>query len=323
MSDARRDSWSQYWSSGALHSCVGSFTGNYDAAIGAFWTEVFAPLGADQRVLDVATGNGALPRLLLDLRADATQLPAVDAVDLAEIAPSWPSAYPQAVAARVRFHAGVAIESLPFDSASFDLAISQYGLEYTDLRRSVDEVLRVLRPGAAIALVVHHVESLPVRLGRAEMVEIEWLLQSGGLLQRARRLQPYLARLATPAGVASVQRDPDAAKARSQFNECMRELEVRAEGSAGADILRETQAAVGALMGGVTRIGMAAAQARLNEIRDGLRLAQLRQTELVAHALDARRIGELGARLAGGDPAAAHIGEVRVQGELFGWTLRV
>lgn len=318
----RRDSWSRYWAGGALHSCATSFEGNYDDAIGGFWRTVCASLSASERILDVATGNGALPRLLVDTLAPSARLPEIDAVDIADIAPPWLDGLAPEVVQRVRFHPRVAVEALPFADASFDLVISQYGLEYSDLERSVDELLRVMQPAARVALVLHHVDSLPVRLGRAEVLEIDWLLQPGGLLQRAKRLVPFMARLATPAGAASVQRDPDAAKVRSQYNEAMRELQQRAGSTEASDVLFETQAAVGELMQRVPSAGAAAAQAQLDGVREGLRLARLRQAELVAHALDATAVKQLGLRLAGHDSLRCDIGELRVRDLLFGWSLR-
>jgi SAM-dependent methyltransferase len=322
-SNERRDSWSRYWAGGALHSCTTSFEGNYDDAIGAFWRSVCATLRGGERVLDVATGNGALPRLLIDTLAAAGRLPAIDAVDLADIDPDWVRQLAPDIAQQVHFHARVAVESLPFADASFDLVISQYGLEYGDLGRSVGEVARVLRPGGAVALVLHHRDALPVRSGRAEVAHIDWLLASGGLIDRARRLLPFMARLATPAGVASVQRDPEAGKARIQLNDAMRALDSRARTESVPDLLYEIQSQVGELLGNTAGIGERAARARLQAIVDGMAQARLRQAELVEHALDRTGVERLAAGLSGCAPVRAEIDELRVRGELFGWSLRV
>ncbi|MCP5474848.1 MAG: class I SAM-dependent methyltransferase [Lysobacterales bacterium] len=319
--EQRRDSWSRYWQGGALHSCAGSFEGNYGDSIGAFWRSVFEPLKATDRVLDIATGNGALPRLLLDTRTTALGMPEVDAIDLAAIDPPWLRGCDTGVRERLRFHADIAAESLPFADASFDLVISQYGLEYSDLSLSVHELLRVLKPGASVALIVHHADSLPVRLGRAERVEIDGLLQSGGLIQRARRLLPFLARLGTPEGAASVQRDPEAAKARQRYNEAMRELQQRASGLAG-DFLGETQQALGQIVAATPVIGQRAAETQLQALVEHLNQSRLRQAELVAHALSADRLQSLGQQLAQRDGLALEIAEIRVREELFGWSLR-
>lgn len=321
--DARRDSWSRYWAGGALHSCATSFDGNYDDAIGTFWRGICAGLNGAERVLDVATGNGALPRLLVDNLAAEGRLPSVDAIDLAAIDPEWTQLLDPGVRQRIRFHAGVAIESLPFADATFDLVISQYGIEYSDLTRSLGEVARVLKPGGAVALVLHHQDSLPVRSGRAEIAHIDWLLSPGNLIDRARRLLPFLARLATPAGTASVQRDPDAAKARTRFNDAMRALESRAQTLPVPDLLFEAQAEVGRLLGSVVNIGERAARSQLQVVVDGIAGARLRQAELVAHALNRAGIDQLVAGLAQGRSTTTDIGELHVRGELFGWSLRI
>lgn len=318
--DERRASWSQYWASGALHSCAGSFDGNYDDAIAHFWRQVFESVQASDRVLDIATGNGALPQLLLEMRREMTQMPHIDAVDLAQIDPPWARSLAPEVSARLHFHSAIAAEKLPFADCSFDLVVSQYGLEYSDLSQSVVEFLRVSKAQARLALIVHHADSLPVRLGRAELLEIDWLSQSGGLLQRTRRLLPFLARLNTPAGMASVQRDPSAAKARSQYNDSMRELQLRSASSGAPDILLETQAALGALTANAATIGLAPAEARLAAMRESLRMARLRQAELVGHALDAQAVDALAARLA--PLGVIEVAQIRVQSELFGWSLR-
>ena len=105
---ARRAAWSAYWATGGLHSCVGSFGGNYGGAIGGFWRNVFSRLPATPvRALDLATGNGAIPLMLWEQRGQGGLL-TVDAVDLAQLAPSWHRADQHA---GIRFHAGVAMEA--------------------------------------------------------------------------------------------------------------------------------------------------------------------------------------------------------------------
>jgi SAM-dependent methyltransferase len=321
---ARGESWSRYWASGQLHSCGGSFAGNYDGAIGEFWSSVFAPLGPESRVLDIATGNAALPQLLVTARAaDPACLPRIDAVDLAAIQPAWLARLIPPVRERLQVQGGIAAESLPFADHSFDLIVSQYGIEYSALARSAAEVARVRKPGGIVALVLHHQQSLPVRLGRAEVGHIDWLLAAGNVFDRARRLIPYLARLATPAGAASVQRDPEATKVRTRFNESMRALEQRAQAEPAPDLLLEMQAALGQVLAATAETGERAARERMQFLVDGLGEARLRQAELVAHALDRQGVEQLAASLQPASGAAVAIGELRIRDELFGWSLRV
>src|SRR5690606_38242574 len=67
--ERRRGAWSSYWAAGALHSCIGSLVEDQDGGIGRFWRACFAGLGDGDRVLDLGTGNGALPKLLLESTA--------------------------------------------------------------------------------------------------------------------------------------------------------------------------------------------------------------------------------------------------------------
>ena len=57
--------------------------------------------------------------------------------------------------ARVSFARSVA-EDLPFAANTFDLVICRLALPYTDNRRALQEVARVLRPGGAFLLKIHH-----------------------------------------------------------------------------------------------------------------------------------------------------------------------
>ncbi len=318
----RNQSWSRYWATGALHSCVGSFADNYDGQIAAFWSQVFSRLPTAARMLDIATGNGALPRLLLE----SGQAPGVeiDAVDLADVAPRWTSRLAPEVTARVHFHCGVRAEALPFADASFELVTSQYGIEYTDLAASAAEVRRVLAPHGSIALLLHHVDSLPVRLGRVELAELDWLERPDGLLERAGTLLPFLADLGSPAGMARVRADPVAAHARLAVNEAMQALDSRAAGNdeAGA-VLREVQGSLAALFNASARLGKLHAQAGLNALLTGLSQARLRQQELIACALDDAQLQGLVDALSSGRRLQREVSLIRIRDQLFGWGLEL
>lgn len=304
--EKRRQSWSRYWASGALHSCASSFTGNYDDEIGAFWQEAFADLRARQRVLDVATGNGPLPKLINDC---CTELPEIDAVDLAELRPAWHLQLAPERRERIRFHAGIAVESLPFADGSFDLVISQYGIEYSDLARSLAEVRRVARPQARFALVLHHAEALPVRIGRAELEHLAFLQRSDGLLAAALGFLPLHAR-------GAGQGAP-----RMAFDSALKQVHERAQSVFAPDVLHETLVAVIQLAQAAPGLGPARVEAQLAALAQHLADDALRQSELLAHALTQTQAEALAAALA--PDSAFELRELRVRAELFGWGLRI
>lgn len=106
-----------------------------------------ARVDAGQRVLDVACGTGVLARGALE-RVGPTGL--VIGVD--------PGPGMLAVAERIepsiQWRRGSA-ESLPVDDASVDAVVSQFGMMFfTDRRRAVSEMLRVLEGGGRLAVAV-------------------------------------------------------------------------------------------------------------------------------------------------------------------------
>jgi SAM-dependent methyltransferase len=204
--DVRQAVWTRYWSHGVAHSCGGSYGSRYEGELAQFWLHAFAGLHAGARMLDIATGNGALPQLLLD--ADKTGTVCCDAIDLARLAPKWIDTLPDSQRAQI----------LPFPDRQFDMVVSQYGLEYTELDRSVPELLRVIVPGGKIVLIAHHVDARPVMLAATELEHVAWLRQPQGLMDTAAALVEPMVRAATAQGRISLAQDHTANAARDRFN---------------------------------------------------------------------------------------------------------
>lgn len=106
-----------------------------------------AAVGPGQRVLDVACGTGVLTREIAD-RVD----PGGVAVGLDLNQGMLDVA--RRMAPAIEWRQGQA-ESLPFDDASFDAVVSQFGLMFfEDRAKSLGEMWRVLRPGGRLAVAV-------------------------------------------------------------------------------------------------------------------------------------------------------------------------
>ncbi len=273
--DARRAAWTRYWGTGALHSCAGSWDGNYGGAIAAYWQQRFAALRPEHRVLDLGTGNGPLPALILE-SLGAEGLPRVDAVDLAEPSPAWLARSPATARERIRFTGGVDMTALPFDDGSFDLVCSQFGFEYADRNRALTEIPRVLAPGGVVALVCHHAESRLAEVAREEVAHIEWLTGDGQVFDHARALLPYIALSASAEGVARLRGDPAANAARDAFNASLGSLQERAARSAVPDPLYESADALMRLMQMTAAEGEPRGRAALDAWRGALADAALR-----------------------------------------------
>lgn len=316
--DARRiQAWNEYWSSGALHSCAGSFQGNYSGALLRFWQRAFELAPAAPRLLDLCCGNAPLAKLWRESPSSRTG-GTLDAVDAAAIDPPWLAALAPDARGAIRIHAGVDAARLPFDAASFDLCMSQYGVEYVG-PAALREARRVLRPGGYLAAVIHHSLSLPVRIAREELLLHAWLLGADGLLARAEDMLEPMARSADAAGRAALQKDVEAARRRTRYDEALRALASRAAAAPWPDLLHEVHATLAGVLRVARESGERSGREALAALRSGLARAQLRQRELVDCACDAAGLQTLLAPFGEGPREVAEV--AFDNGELAGWAV--
>lgn len=171
--------WRHYWRENRLAACVPD---NPDsaAAIETHWTGLFSELPTGKRVLDVATGNGVLLVWAAKAARAAGRTLTLTGIDLADIDPARFVPEHQRDLAVARFVGNTAAESLPFADGSFDVVVSQYGLEYADLELALSEAARVLASGGQLHWLAHDADSIVVSQGRARLADIDLLLASEG-----------------------------------------------------------------------------------------------------------------------------------------------
>jgi SAM-dependent methyltransferase len=315
--EARVDSWTSYWRGGALHSCAGSFAGNYAGPIREFWEARFAELPGSAQVLDACCGNAPLSQLLCAHPAFTERQAEIDAVDLAEIAPPWVDTLPTTSRARVRVHPRVDVALLPFDEGRFALCMSQFGVEYAD-PAALAELRRVLAPGGWLAALIHHAAALPVRIAREELEHADWL-RDEKLAEQARALIAPMARAATAAGQQALRADTAANDLRARFNGSLQRLQMRAEAASFPDLLEDVREALMAVLQRARLAGEADAEAALGRWNADYLRGLLRQRELIEHARDAEQMEFWLHSLSGLSPqlSALRFGN----GELAAWAL--
>jgi SAM-dependent methyltransferase len=157
MTDTPSEHWSDYWSRGCLTSLPQDFAINYDGEVAAFWHAAIRALPPGGRMIDLCTGNGAIA-LLAAAFGQANDRPIeITAVDAAQVSPeAIVERFPEQarLLEDIRFISPCRIEELELE-AQFDLATSQYGIEYCDWEPAAARVAQLLKPGGRLLMVCH------------------------------------------------------------------------------------------------------------------------------------------------------------------------
>ena len=142
------DDWSNYWRGRVGEQTGAALVGagiEHDVELSAFWQSLFASAELSARVLDLACGAGSALK-----HAAAAGLADITGADIsADALKSLKSAVPNA-----RIHECSASDT-KLNDASFDIIVSQFGIEYAGLPEAVTEIARLLAPGGVFAAIIH------------------------------------------------------------------------------------------------------------------------------------------------------------------------
>ncbi|MDH3480288.1 MAG: methyltransferase domain-containing protein [Gammaproteobacteria bacterium] len=141
--------WDTYWQ-GARNSGAYASDGVNHPAVATFWNTALTEVlrhGGSRRILDIATGSGAVVERLIQSTGDGNH--EITCVDISAAAiDSVSSRFPGVV--------GLVADanSIPLDDAAFDLVTSQFGIEYAG-PAALSEGTRLLAPGGTLILMMH------------------------------------------------------------------------------------------------------------------------------------------------------------------------
>ena len=280
---SREQAWTSYWQSGALHSLPGTFEGNYAGLIGQHWRSFLGALKGPCQVLDLATGNGPLPLILLEVNphADVTCM----AVDLTSVAPAWWQGVAEQQRARVQFLGGVDLGALPFASGQFDAVVSQFGFEYGPRPESAQELVRVLRDQGQLELVCHHRDSFLLEQARHERAHLEWIRSPDGWLEAAKAMLEPMSLAGHAQGQALLSREPRYLSVRSRFDHWAQAADQRVHTHPCPDVLGEVGQSLAVCFQKAMSEGLQAGRAQWAEVRRQLDLADQRLQHMQSAAL--------------------------------------
>ncbi len=217
--------WNRYWKGGHSDTCFhqgGVFSLRDD------WAEFFRGLPDSARILDLATGNGALPLIAAEVsRADNRGFSIVG-VDFATPRPELLPGIDTTLLESVSFVGSTPLENMDFEAASFDAVTSQYGFEYSDTRRSIPNIARVMAPGSRLRFLVHSSGGNVYKSTEQRCARIKRLLAKDQVFDLCRRMAGRDPK--DPTGLAKLQ------KLENRFWSKLKFLKSRASGLPPDDV---------------------------------------------------------------------------------------
>ena len=199
--------WSVFWRQGHSTTFGDYFKRGYEGAVAEWWQA-----HVDTMPPEFACGNCSL----LPALAKSNKSGKYIGVDLARVEISEVARKElEGSTIDVVLHAETAAEELPETDASVDAVVSVFGVEYSDLDRSLAEIQRVLKPGGRLLALLHHDRSVVTSMSRravAEYVEDDVDAVIGALrtVSKARDETPDLSQL---------KNNAEAEAARAAINE--------------------------------------------------------------------------------------------------------
>jgi ubiquinone/menaquinone biosynthesis C-methylase UbiE len=180
--------WSRYWRSAQLAACMGGEDGNYAGVIRSSWESYFENAGEGARILDLATGNGAIALIAAAVSRDKNRDFEVHGVDIAELAPEAATRGQEELLEAIQFHSHTSIESLPFDDKSVDVISSQYGIEYANATAVLEECARVLKVKGRIMMITHSIDSVVMKQTEIDLDDSQLLIESLDIVNKFKQL---------------------------------------------------------------------------------------------------------------------------------------
>ena len=308
------DQWETFYRGGAIVTGPAGPEGGYDLELRAAWVEFFSTLPASASILDIGTGNGAVP-LIAKQAAQAQGFTwGIHGADLARIDPVRDVADGARRFEGITFHPGVPAEKMPFDDASFDAVTGHYALEYCKTPQALAELFRVLKPGGDGQFIIHHADSALILSARQSLAECDLVLRETKLYRR-------LHKLVTMEQVTPGSTDHATTELRNAI-QAIKQALPRARQAGGGRVLDVALDAAQKLLNARKQLPAATAGLEVDRAEADMRASARRLNDLVEHACSAERMDELQAEAAAaGFTLIERLPQHHAGDNLVGWQL--
>lgn len=202
---ANSNQWTEFWKQGFPTSFSQELPDSYTGAIGNYWRGAAAKLNKEDRVLDVACGNGAVAILIAKEGKKLKKHLEIHSSDAANIAPLETNKNPKLidVLKTINFHAGMPIEKIDALEKKFDLITSQFGFEYSNTETATASIYKALKKEGVFKAICHFTGS---QLYKNCLEEIEAYQLATGELEITEKTRSFLETLGSITSIEALEK---------------------------------------------------------------------------------------------------------------------
>jgi SAM-dependent methyltransferase len=190
------------------------------------WSDFFQELPHGARIIDLACGSGQVARIAFAVSEVAQTAFAIEGVDLAQLG----GAERTRSGTTLRLQGSIDLSRLPFPDASFDSAVSQFGIEYAAPESACRELARVLKPASRGLFIMHHRDSAISAVARSRLQAFASVFGDGIAFDRAGQVYGAIAERAAEPVIATrlaILRESVRSAAAMHREECPWETNLR------------------------------------------------------------------------------------------------
>ena len=286
------DIWSSYWRGPRLVCSLAGAGIGYPEALVEVWRKFFAEFPDGTRLLDIATGNGAVAIIASDTARALGRRFDVHGSDQADIDPAMHLRGTGFATEGIRFHPRTPAEHTGFPAGHFDVITGQFALEYTGMPASVAEAARILKPGGTARFILHMKGSEIYTQTERQLQDIHLAMTELGILRKARAM--FAAAWAfDSAGGSDEQRLLEARRAQEAYLQAARILDERVPTAAYKELFVSILKVVAYQWEHRREQDPQEFAVRLDEMEREIALAEKRHAAMCEHALDAVQVEQL------------------------------
>ena len=203
--------WSLFWRQGHSTTFGDYFKQGYDGAVADWWSSQLKMAPKNVTVVETGCGNCSL----LPAMIRTGQAGKYIGVDIASVVPSEVAKQGLAESGiELVLHSETPAEEIPEPDSSVDLVASVFGIEYSDLDRSVPEAARLLKKNGRFCALLHHDGSIVTTMSRRAISEFN----SADLRKGLESLTAISSERDRIANLAELKNSQKAEKARGEIN---------------------------------------------------------------------------------------------------------